>query len=493
MNYGYARSLFTRDFIGEVLRKAGFCDISAAAFGQTSSTFPECVELDRRPDECLFMEARKPATLPDTALIDAIAPRQIHLSWVEDPSTSLTVSWKMPVSENDCALEFRRYGTEDWKRVRLQGRSALTTKGLFSATMRDLLPDTEYEYRIVAQRGAPFGYGDSFRSRTAPPAAADFRFAFFCDTGVAGRPDGNASGTQQVIAAMAMDKPLFVLGGGDYAYANHDGRYSEPGEAIDAWFEQMQPLVSRHPLMAQYGNHEIYLGERFRDWAPRFAHPGGPADDRNYSFTVADTHFTSLFVTGHRLSPEQLHWLETDLGSARQRGVKWLIVYQHEPMFAHGHSHPARPEYRQWLAPVFERYRVDLHLSGHDQSYERTYPLMMAAADSPVCTSSALEWYQAGEGVIYAKVSPAGKKSESGNDFSRFTVGQQPFMAKRNDTAHHYALVSVRECGELQVEVFGLAGDGTPKFVVDSFRIVAGNTQRGGAGCRDHSAAQVNP
>jgi hypothetical protein len=355
--------------------------------------------------------------------------------------------------------------------------------------MRDLLPDSEYEYRIVPLHGAPTERSDIFHTRTAPPpSAADFRFVFFCDTGVAGRPDGNALGTQQVIEEMARDEPLFLLGGGDYAYANHDGRYTEVDEAIDAWFEQMQPLLARYPLMAQYGNHEIHLVERFRDWAPRFSHPSGFADSRNYSFSVADAHFTALFLTGNRVSPEQLAWLKADLGSARERGIRWLIVYQHEPIFGHGHSHPAKPEYRQWLAPVFERYRVDLHLSGHDQNYERTYPLVMAASN-PMRTSSALDCYQAGHGVIYAKVSPAGKKSESGNDFSRFTADQQPFMARRNDTAHHYARVSIRACGELQVEVFAVAGDGTPRRLVDAFRILTGNEagaaaaggERGGA------------
>jgi hypothetical protein len=483
-NYGYGRSLFTSNFVDELLRKAGFCDIRAAAFGRSSSPVTGCVDLDLRPDECLVMEASKPAAPQGVVVDDGSAPQQIHLSWVEDPGTSLTVSWKMPVPGSNCVLEYRRRGTESWSRVRSDRRPSLTTRTLFSATMRDLSPDTEYDYRIATVPGNSIERSDIFHTRTGPPpAAADFRFVFFCDTGVAGRPDGTASGTQQIIEEMGRDKPLFMLGGGDYAYASHDGRYREVDEAIDAWFEQMQPLLSRYPLMAQYGNHEIYLAERFRDWAPRFAHPSGFAEGRNYSFSVADAHFTSLFVTGNRLSPEQLAWLEADLGSARERGIRWLIVYQHEPVFAHGHSHPAKPEYRQWLAPVFERYGVDLHLSGHDQNYERTYPLVMAASD-PMRTSSAPDRFRTGQGVVYAKVRPAGKKSESGSDFSRFTLPPQPFMAKRNDTLHHYALVSISGSGELQVEVFGVAGDGTPKVMVDSFRILAASEEETGTdGC----------
>jgi hypothetical protein len=115
------------------------------------------------------------------------------------------------------------------------------------------------------------------------------------------------------------DEPLFVLGGGDYAYADLDRRFRHLDTAIDTWFRQMEPLLARVPFMAQYGNHEVFLGERFRDWAPRFAHPEGFAGGRSYAFDVADAHFTGLFVPGPSLDPDQLAWLDADLAAARSR------------------------------------------------------------------------------------------------------------------------------------------------------------------------------
>jgi predicted SAM-dependent methyltransferase len=492
LNHGYARSLFTKEFATELLRRSGFSSVSLAAFGRSASGFSDWPDQGHRAQECLFIEARKrhrPHRAPGET---AAAAAQIHLSWEDDPATTLTVSWTMPGASPRAApvLQYRRAGALRWKRLLSRRKPSLTRRTLFAATLRDLSPDSEYEYRITARQAANVASSDVYRARTAPLGSADFRFAFFCDTGVAGRPGGNASGTREVIEAMVGDAPLFVLGGGDYAYADHDGRYAGAEQAIDAWFAQMQPLLARHPFMAQYGNHEIYLGERFRDWAPHFCHPPGFDESRNYSFRVGDAHFTALFVTGNRLTPQQLAWLEADLAGARQSGCRWLIVYQHEPLFAHGRSHPANPEYRRWLAPLFERYGVDLHLSGHDQSYERTYPLLMAA-HQPVRTSRARVRYRRGQGVVYAKVSPAGKKSDSGNDFSRFTVPQQPFVACRDDSAHHYALVTVRACGELVMEVFGLAGDGSPRFLVDAFRIVE-MREHGARGVRqgEHSDAR---
>jgi predicted SAM-dependent methyltransferase len=57
--HGYTRSLFTRDFIEELLRKAGFADIVHCGFMETSSRFPTIVELDNRERESLFVEAVK--------------------------------------------------------------------------------------------------------------------------------------------------------------------------------------------------------------------------------------------------------------------------------------------------------------------------------------------------------------------------------------------------------------------------------------------------
>jgi hypothetical protein len=311
-----------------------------------------------------------------------------------------------------------------------------------------------------------------FETRTAPsPGPADFSFAFACDTGVAGRPDGRTSGTARVIEALVADRPLFLLGGGDYAHAQGDRRFREVGDAVDAWFDQMQPLIARVPFLPQYGNHEVLLGEKLRDWAPRFTHPDGFGDARSYSIDVGEAHFAALYVPEGLPGVEQIAWLEADLAAARARGLRWLVVFQHQPIIASGRSHPSDPRIARLLGPIFERHRVDLHLSGHDESYERTYPLL-GLADEAVVASRAADSYTAGEGVIYAKVSPSGKRAGSRNDFSSFQAERQRCVAVRDDTAHHYALVDVHARGELAVRVFQIREDAGPRKCIDAFRIV---------------------
>jgi predicted SAM-dependent methyltransferase len=56
---GHSRSLFTHDFIEELLFKAGFTSVARCEFGESKTQFPRIVELDAREHESLFVEAVK--------------------------------------------------------------------------------------------------------------------------------------------------------------------------------------------------------------------------------------------------------------------------------------------------------------------------------------------------------------------------------------------------------------------------------------------------
>lgn len=58
--YGYSRTLFTSDFIAELMTKAGYVDLALCKAHQTTSKFDEIVQLDNREDESLYIEGTKP-------------------------------------------------------------------------------------------------------------------------------------------------------------------------------------------------------------------------------------------------------------------------------------------------------------------------------------------------------------------------------------------------------------------------------------------------
>lgn len=57
--YGYSKTLFTYDFVAELLAGAGFAAVRRCDYKQTTSRFEGIVELDNRRQESFFVEAHK--------------------------------------------------------------------------------------------------------------------------------------------------------------------------------------------------------------------------------------------------------------------------------------------------------------------------------------------------------------------------------------------------------------------------------------------------
>ena len=57
--YGYSKTLFTGEFIEEMLLKAGFFEVRHCCYKITKSGWPEIVNLDNRERESLYVEAYK--------------------------------------------------------------------------------------------------------------------------------------------------------------------------------------------------------------------------------------------------------------------------------------------------------------------------------------------------------------------------------------------------------------------------------------------------
>ncbi len=106
-----------------------------------------------------------------------------------------------------------------------------------------------------------------------------------------------------------------------------------------------------------------------------------------YSFDYGNIHFVALdsyIIEGYPannyrlydIAGPQVQWLRADLAANTK---KWTIVYFHHPPYSMG-SHNSDTEFqmvkiRENIAPILEQYDVDLVLSGHSHSYERSKPM----------------------------------------------------------------------------------------------------------------------
>ncbi|MFV8570317.1 fibronectin type III domain-containing protein [Marinobacter sp. SBS5] len=396
--------------------------------------------------------------------------RQLHLGWDGDPASTLSIMWFTPLANSPAEVNYRLPSAQQWQTAAGELRLTVADGRYLLTRLTGLLPDTEYEFRVAL---ADTIWSKVYTSRTAPgPGAQDFDAVYVADTGLIGRADGLAAGTAEVIAEIAALSPSMVLLGGDYAYFDTDKRYGTLARTIAAWFDQMQPVAQATPMMPVYGNHEVLLGEGFDKWVPYFATPEGWNGRRMYSFNVGDVHFVAVYALDEyqTLPSDALAWLTSDLDAAIQQGQRWLIPILHAAPFSEGTNHPSALTLRAQLGPIFEQAGVQVVLTSHDQSYERTYPLVdVPATNTP--TSVGRHCYDLGEGVTWLKISPGGKLSNISKGFSPWkSPVAPPWTVVRDNSRHHYAHLKVSDDGVLDVDIYGISGTGAPPWRRDRVR-----------------------
>ncbi len=217
-----------------------------------------------------------------------------------------------------------------------------------NATRRSVL--SPVTHRIGAPPPGPTHPGFSIDN---PP---DARFAIVGDIGSS---DVNSARTAVTIDKLASQRPfdgLILLG--DNVYPSGD-----PAMLDEVLFGPYGPVLETGAeLLAVLGNHDSLEGNA----VPQLEALGMP--DRWYSREVEDVLFIGL-DSMLASSPGQAEWLEETLAAS---GAKWKIAAMHHPPYSagiHGSEEPVRAAF----APLFEKYGVQLVLSGHDHDYQRSF------------------------------------------------------------------------------------------------------------------------
>jgi hypothetical protein len=209
---------------------------------------------------------------------------------------------------------------------------------------------------------------------TLPNLTQPFTLAVFGDMGVT----SHAKTTMQLLTTTLhtnqFDAALVM---GDLSYANGDPK------VWDEWGTLISP-VARHRLwLTVVGNHEREecCGELFMEYRTRFMLP------LYYSLDLSFMHLTVL-NSEDDIAPgsSQYKWLEEDLRIANQNRahIPWLVVTSHKPLYCTNTKYcdsKSLMKRRAALEPLFQKFQVDLYISGHVHAYERTYPLHNTTID----------------------------------------------------------------------------------------------------------------
>lgn len=191
-----------------------------------------------------------------------------------------------------------------------------------------------------------------------PGAEPDTRLAVVGDVGYGN--DRERKTAAAIVSAGSADPYDVLVLLGDNVYPSGD-----PARLPQTVFGPFQPVLeSDAQLFAILGNHDVAKGEGDRQ-AAALGLPG-----RWHSTQVGDVTLVGLDSTDVG-NPEQRAWLEATLAGA---ATPWKFVALHHPPYSAGYQ-GSSVEAREAFSPLFERFGVQLVLSGHEHDYQRSYPI----------------------------------------------------------------------------------------------------------------------
>jgi len=188
-----------------------------------------------------------------------------------------------------------------------------------------------------------------------PLESKSVRFAVIGDNGTGDQPQYDvASEMEAYRKVVGFD---FVVMMGDNIYGGH-----KPKDFERKFETPYKPLLDAGvKFYACLGNHDNSDETLYK--------PFNMNGQRYYSFKKGDVQF--FVLDSNYMDARKLDWIQQQLSGS---GAKWKIAYFHHPLYSDGRFHGPDIDLRNLLVPIFEKYGMNVVLSGHDHVYERFKP-----------------------------------------------------------------------------------------------------------------------
>lgn len=371
-------------------------------------------------------------------------PDRIVLNVTEDPSTSLAITWRTCDTVKKGFIEIIEASADPAAIAKAKQYTATSTPFQYenisavyhSTVMKNLTPKTVYMYRV----GQGDYWSEWFHTKTAGNNGDKLSFIYMGDVQV-----GIRSFWSAVIRRAYADMPEanVIMYAGDII--NRGNSDSEWGEL----FYGGSFIHSVIPGMMSPGNHEY---TKTNDklcpfWRPQFTLPENGPDSLKetcYYSDIQGMRFISLNSNQAEESKEDLEsqklWLDTVL---KNNPNKWTCVIFHHPLYSISAKRD-NPWMRDNFKPLFDKYKVDLVMQGHDHAYARGMAKIEGENGKPP------------SGTMYV-VSVSGSKMYEENT--------KPWMDKNGGHTQLYQLITV-EGNTLTYKCYTATGE-----LYDSFEL----------------------
>jgi hypothetical protein len=308
-------------------------------------------------------------------------------------TSDVIVRWRTSVATDSSV----RYGDAPGNLTLTVGDPTPTTE--HRVTVTGLLADTRYYYAVgsTSQTLAGDDANHFFFTSPLPGTRKPTRIWVLGDSGT--KNDNARAVRDSYFSFTGATHTGIWLMLGDNAYS--DGTDTEYQAAV---FDMYPQMLRKSALWPTLGNHDGHTADSATQTGPYydiFSLPtGGEAGgvpsgtEAYYSFDYDNIHFICLdsYETDRSPSGAMLTWLQQDLAATIQ---DWVIAFWHHPPYSKGsHDSDSSSNLVQMRAnalPILEAGGVDLVLSGHSHSYERSFLLDGHYGSSSTLTSAMIK------------------------------------------------------------------------------------------------------
>jgi hypothetical protein len=263
---------------------------------------------------------------------------------------------------------------------------------------------------------------------------------------------GCSTNTKNTVENIQSKEPEIVLALGDLSYHS----------TADCWFDMMSPIKDK--LMITLGHHDVEDGQAKMD---QYLNSFG-LERPFYSYEYNKVHFLVMSAKSvYYKGSEQYNFILEDLKKASEnKDVNWIVVSSYGPPYTSPSEHTAFKELRDVYHPIFEKYGVDMVLSGHNHNYQRTHPITYNPNDGsePVVTNDrTTEYNSQKDGIVFAIVGTGGV------NFYSFD-GQAPFVDTQFANKFGFLNIDISN-GNPHTKLTGTFYDNKGDQIVDQFTI----------------------
>lgn len=294
--------------------------------------------------------------------------------------TSVVVKWRTSTATQTIVKYDTNYNSLS------QTASDLTPKTEHEIEIMGLSPDTKYFYQLNHSSGVLEAKSPDLFFKTHPVVGTSHSSNFWIlgDAGTAGDlsyPQHAVIVRDAYYSYIGSDDTDGILFLGDNAY--EDGTDSQYQTAI---FDMYKDKLKNTIAWSTFGNHDGYSADSGSQTGPYYniftlptnGESGGmeSGTEAYYSFDYGNIHFIVLdsYESNRSIGGSMYNWALSDIVNTTQ---KWIVAFWHHPPYSKG-SHDSDTEggmveMRVNFLPMLENNGVDLVLSGHSHSYERSY------------------------------------------------------------------------------------------------------------------------